>query len=172
MTFPPLIKHYFLNLNCKCKSYKTCLDSHLDLTVPCFSILNLTSFFYSHFPDFWTNFKKKKFYGRIIALQNFVVFCQTWTWISHRYTYISSLLNLPPHFPPHPTPLGWYRAPVWVSWAIQQIHIGFLFYIWQCKFPCYSFFYVILSIHLTLSSPLHVSISLSSFSVSPLLPCK
>ena len=27
------------------------------------------------------------FYWRIIALQNFAVFCQTSTWISHRYTY-------------------------------------------------------------------------------------
>ena len=35
------------------------------------------------------------FSWRIIALQNFVVFCQTSTWISHRYTYIPSLLNLP-----------------------------------------------------------------------------
>ena len=33
---------------------------------------------------------------RIIALQNFVLFCQTSTWISHRYIYIPSLLNLPP----------------------------------------------------------------------------
>ena len=63
------------------------------------------------------------FYWRIIALQNFAVFCHTSTWISHRYTYISSLLNL------RPTPLGWYRVPVWVSWAIQQISIGHLFYI-------------------------------------------
>jgi len=31
--------------------------------------------------------------------------------------------------PPHPTPLGWYRAPVWVSWVIQQIPLGYLFYI-------------------------------------------
>ena len=46
---------------------------------------------------------KKLFYWRIIALQNFVVFCQTSTWISHRYTYIPSLLNLPPHL----TPLDW-----------------------------------------------------------------
>ena len=38
------------------------------------------------------------FNWRIIALQNFV-FCQTSTWISRRYTYIPSLLNLPP--PPH-----------------------------------------------------------------------
>ena len=36
------------------------------------------------------------FYWRIIALQNFVVFCQTSTWISHRYAYIPSLLNLLP----------------------------------------------------------------------------
>ena len=36
------------------------------------------------------------FFWRIIALQNFVVFCQTSTWISHRFTYIPSLLNLLP----------------------------------------------------------------------------
>ena len=35
------------------------------------------------------------FNWRIIALQNFIVFCQTSTWISHRCTYIPSLLNLP-----------------------------------------------------------------------------
>ena len=34
---------------------------------------------------------------------------------------------------PHPTPLGWYSAPVWVSWAMQQIPIAYLFYIWQAK---------------------------------------
>ena len=35
------------------------------------------------------------FSWRIVALQNFVVFCQTSTWISHSYTYIPSLFNLP-----------------------------------------------------------------------------
>ena len=30
------------------------------------------------------------FYWRIIALQNFVVFCQTSTWIRYRYTYTSA----------------------------------------------------------------------------------
>ena len=45
------------------------------------------------------------FYWRIIALQNFVVFCQTSTWISHRYTYISSFLNLPISLPIHPSRL-------------------------------------------------------------------
>ena len=30
--------------------------------------------------------------------------------------------------PPPPTLLGWYRAPVWVSWATQQITVVYLFY--------------------------------------------
>ena len=53
----------------------------------------------------------------------------------------------PSHHPPHPIPLGWYKAPVWVSWA--------------SKFPLaiYSTYgnvgiHVTLSIPLTLSSPL------------------
>ena len=36
------------------------------------------------------------FYWRIIALQNFVVYYKTSTWISHRYTYSPSLLKLFP----------------------------------------------------------------------------
>ena len=64
------------------------------------------------------------FNWRIIALQNFVVFCQTSAWISHRYTYI------PFYLPPHTTPLGLYRVPIWVSWAIQQIPVGYLFH-WE-----------------------------------------
>ena len=35
----------------------------------------------------------------------------------------------PSRLPPHPTPLGWYRAPVWVSWARQRIPIGYTFLI-------------------------------------------
>ena len=37
------------------------------------------------------------FNWRIIALQNFVVFCQTSTWLSHRYPYIPSLWTSPFH---------------------------------------------------------------------------
>ena len=70
------------------------------------------------------------FNWRVIALQNFIVFSQTSTWISHRCVYIYLLLEPPSHLIPHPTLLSWYRAPVWVSWAIQQIPIGYLFYIW------------------------------------------
>ena len=45
------------------------------------------------------------FHWRIIALQNFTGFCQTSTWIRHRYTYNPSLLNLLlPISLPIPTP--------------------------------------------------------------------
>ena len=43
---------------------------------------------------------------------------------------------------PIPTPLGCYRAPLWIPWVIQwitqQIPIGYPFYVWQCMFPHYS----------------------------------
>ena len=43
--------------------------------------------------------------------------------------YIFPLPFEPPsHLPPHSTALGWYRAPVWVSWAVQQIPLGYVFY--------------------------------------------
>ena len=54
-----------------------------------------------------------------------------WFWQSvyiYIYIYIYSLPFGPPsHLPPHPTPLGWYRPPVWVSWDMQQIPIDYLF---------------------------------------------
>ena len=62
------------------------------------------------------------FNWRIIALQDCVGFCHTSAWISHRYTYVPSLRPLP-------TPLGCYRALVWVLRVIQQIPIGYPFYI-------------------------------------------
>ena len=103
---------------------------------------------------------------RIIALWNFVVFCQTSTWISHRYPCIPSLLNLPP-----------------ISLPISPLEVDaerlFEFPKPYSKFPLAIYFtygnvsfHVTLSIHLTLSSPLPMSISLFSMSVSPLLPCK
>ena len=55
-----------------------------------FNNKNMTSFL------FYIFFLSLFFYWMIIALQNFVVFCQTSTGISHTYTYIPSILNLPP----------------------------------------------------------------------------
>ena len=77
------------------------------------------------------------FNWRIIALQSCVGFCQPSTWISHRHMYVPPCwISLPP--PPLASPLGCYRAGVWVPWVKQQIPVGYLFYIWQRKFPCYS----------------------------------
>ena len=46
------------------------------------------------------------FNWRTIALQHCAGFCHTSTWISHRYTYVPSLLNLPPTSQPsHPSRL-------------------------------------------------------------------
>ena len=68
-----------------------------------------------------------------------MVFCHTLIRISHRYTHVPPFPPKPPaHLPPYPTLLDCHRAPVWVFWVIQQIPIGYIFYIWYCKFPCYS----------------------------------
>ena len=48
-------------------------------------------------------FFKLIFNGRIIDLQCCVGFCHTMMWISHKYTYVSSLLNLPPRTYPIPS---------------------------------------------------------------------
>jgi len=74
---------------------------------------------------FFPFLKKFIFNWRMIALQNFVVFLSTSTSIRHRYTYIPSLLNLYPIS--LPIPLGWYRAPVWVSWAISEFPLAVYF---------------------------------------------
>ena len=69
------------------------------------------------------------------------------------------------HFPPIPTPLGYYRAPVWVPWVIQQFPAGSLFT------------YVIVHASMLLSHSSHLSLSSSPlvhglFSMSPLLLCE
>ena len=47
--------------------------------------------------------------------------------------YICPLpLEPPSNLPPHLTPLGCHRAPVWVPWVIRQISTGYLFYICYC----------------------------------------
>ena len=59
----------------------------------------------------------------------------------NQYTSVPSVLSLAHH----PTPLGCYRAPVWVSRVTRQIPIGCLFYVW------YACFHATLSMHPTLS---------------------
>ena len=57
------------------------------------------------------------FYWSIIALQCCFSFRCTMKWISCMYTYIPSLLGIPPPHP-HPTHLGHHRAPSWASCAL------------------------------------------------------
>ena len=46
----------------------------------------------------------------------------------HEPVYMSPLpLEPPSHLPPHPTPLGCYRALVWDPWVIREIPIGYIF---------------------------------------------
>ena len=56
----------------------------------------------------------------MIALQYWFDFCHTSTWINHRYI-CPHPLESPSHLLPIHTPLGYYRAPVWVPWVKQQI---------------------------------------------------
>ena len=83
---------------------------------------------------------------RIMALQFCVGFCHTSTWVSHRYTYVASLLN-PPASPSHPPRLPqstrlsllphianshWLSILRRVPWGLRWSRIG-------CMFHCYCF---------------------------------
>ena len=109
------------------------------------------------------------FYWSIIALQDFVVFYQTSTWISHIYTYIPSLLKHPPISLPISTPrliqrpcfsfLSHTAKSCWLS--ILHMIIWNRFPCFQ-KFPCCSFH----TSHPLLPSPhVHKSILCVCFSI-------
>ena len=69
------------------------------------------------------------FNWRKISLQCWVGFCCTTTWISHNYTYIPSLLSLPPL--PHPTPLDNTEQQAGLLYnrsVIQQLLTSYLFF--------------------------------------------
>ena len=96
-----------------------------------------------------------------IALQNFVAFCQT-----SNESAIGMHISPPSHLPPHSTlwvdtePLFEFPGPD--SKFLLAIYLTY----------GHVSFHVTLSTHLTLSSPLPVSLILFSMSLSPLLPCK
>ena len=106
------------------------------------------------------------FYWRIIALQNFAVSCQTSKWITIGLHISPSLLNLPPISFPIP-PLQDDTDPLFqFSEPNSKLPLTIHFTYGRVRFL------VTLSIHLTLSFPLPMSISLFLMSVSPLLSCK
>ena len=130
------------------------------------NILQLNNFYFSSKLCYFLNLF---FTWRIIALQSFVVFCQIWAWISHRYTYIPSLLNLLPISLPFSSPshpFGLIQSPCLFPELYSKFPLAVYFTYGNVSF------HVTLSIHLTLSSPLPMSISLLSMSVSSLVPWK
>ena len=68
------------------------------------------------------NFLKFIFNWKTISLQYCVGFCHISLWISHSYTYIPSLLNIPSHLLLHPTSLGCHRAPGWALCHTANSH--------------------------------------------------
>ena len=66
----------------------------------------------------------KNFNWRIIALQYCVGFCHTSTWISHRYTYVPSLLNLHPISHPKDSPFKNDNSPVFKNHIHKFIQIS------------------------------------------------
>ena len=104
----------------------------------------------------------------IIALQCRVSFCCSTKYISYMYTYIPSLLDLPPAAPrPHRTHLGHHRALSWAPCAIQQVPTSHLFYTWSCIYV-----HPNLPVHPTPASPTTVSTRPLSTSASLFLICK
>ena len=119
----------------ECSKVLPCGNTFVSNPLCCifFSSINTTAQSFSSYWFFWKNFWN----GRIIALQNFAVFCHTSTKISHRCTHVPSL-RISLQSPSSSYSLVCLRDPVWVPWVIQKIPIGYLFYIWSCKFLCYS----------------------------------
>ena len=70
------------------------------------------------------------------------------------------------HLPPFPTPLGCYRAPVWVSQVIQQISTGYLKVLYMLPY------YSLHSSPPPPPPPVPMSWSLFFISANPLMPWK
>ena len=75
------------------------------------------------------------FFWRIIALQYYVGFCHASTWISHRYTYVPSLLNPPPISHPSKVvtehwvelPVSHKKSPLAIYLKYSFVHVSILF---------------------------------------------
>jgi len=129
-----------------------------------FAFIMIWAFFQERLKYFQlTSFFFFNFYWRIIALQYCAGFCHTSTWISHRFTYVASLLNLPPIS--HPIPPLCVVTEHWgeLPGAHSKSHWLSVLLMVMRMFPCPSF------------NPSHpllptVSTNLFSMSASLLLP--
>ena len=97
----------------------------------------------------------------IIAVQHWVGFCNTSTWISRRYAYVPSLLNLPRTSRSSPPLQVATEHGVWAPSNMQQVPTGYLFYMWSCICSCHS-------LHLNVS--LSFKVEMSDFSLHFVFP--
>ena len=74
------------------------------------------------------------FFKKKIYLQNFLVFSQTSTWISHRYTYVPSLRR---PFPLHPSRLSQNTGLSSLFYTANS-HLLSVLHMVMCMFQCYS----------------------------------
>ena len=103
------------------------------------------------FPPFCCNFGGSVYlfiFNWIIALQQCIGFCHTPAWISRKYTLCRLPLESPSDLRPHPTPLGYHRAPDSSS-LCHTTHSHWLSLLHMVML-CFS---ATLSIHPTLSFP-------------------
>ena len=107
-------------------------------------------------------FLKVTFNWRIIALQNRVGFCHVSTWVSHRYTYVASLLKLP-LTPSHPSRLSQSTGLNSQSHVVNFCWLSVLHMV-TYMFPA------VLSVHPTVLPTLCPQVC--SLCLSPMLPCK
>ena len=113
------------------------------------------------------------FNWRIIALQNFVVFCHTSTRISHRYTHVPFLPDLPPVSRPTP-PFSLSQRPCLSSlshtanshWLICFTHGIVNFYVTLSIHLPFS----LLSSHLVHRSVLYVCFSIAALKINSSVP--
>ena len=84
---------------------------------------------------------KKFFNWRVITLQNFVVFCQRSTRISHRYTHVPSLLSPSPS---HPSRLSQSPSLVTAPFYIPTNRVLLFQFIHNLANTCYFLFLVLL----------------------------
>ena len=99
--------------------------------------VDMVMWFLSFILLLWCNIYIFLFYWGIIALPYCVGFCHTSTWISHKFTYIPSLLS-PAHLPPHPAPLACHRALAELPVSHSKFALAIYFTSDNDMFLCYS----------------------------------
>ena len=121
----------------------------------------------------YSRFKGLEVRGKKIHVQNttvFFSFVQNCLMMSVRGA-VSFFSSCPSPSPSHPSRL--LQSPCLSFWDIQQIPIGYLFYIWYCKFTCYSphTFHPLLHSPHVHKSILYVCFSIAVLQITSSVPC-